>query len=466
MIKVMQYKKSNIIVIGGGPAGSTIATLLARKGLSVNLFEKEKFPRPHVGESLLPFCYPIFKELGVLEEMERRFIRKPGACFANQDGDNEMTYCFNKVLDQDMSLSFHVRRDEFDQLLLENSKKNGVNVYEEHRVTKINIDSPNCLVSIVNTEGQLEVHETDYVIDATGRDCFISKSQKTLEPLEDLNRVAVSAHWKCSEIPQKLRSGSVRITYLEGDNRKGWIWCIPIDSDRVSMGIVVDAEYYKFKVKQIKVDYKDWQKEYYFSELKSSASINGIMQGMNFAGPININGNYSYKTARKFGQKYALVGDASQFIDPIFASGVYIAMKSAKLLSDSIYDHVKNNNLTGVKNAYQVIEDGYEVVHELIKIYYDPASMNFASTDFSKVGPQNKFSDHNDSFALIHLLLAGDFFEKGSVYLPFLESLKDRKQLKKWQNLIDWEHHVSKNKHNDDSCGEAFEKIFQKLQLS
>jgi len=459
----MSKRKSDIIVIGGGPSGSTISTLLARKGLSVTLFEKEKFPRPHVGESLLPFCYPIFKELGVLEEMEKRFIRKPGACFANQDGENEMTYCFNKVLDKNMSLSFHVRRDEFDQLLLENSRKNGVNVHEENRVTKVNTDDKICKVSTVDKSGAKLDYEASFIIDATGRDCFISKSHKTLQPLEDLDRVAVSAHWTCAEIPAKLRSGSVRITYLEGDNRKGWIWCIPIDTDRVSMGVVVDAKYFKNKINKLKSESDNWQLSYYLNELKSSSSIGQIMDEMNFSGPININGNYSYRTSVKYGEKFALVGDASQFIDPIFASGVYIAMKSAKLLSDSIYHHVKNNDTTKIKEAYRTIEDGYKVVHELIKIYYDPASMNFATTDFSKVDQKSTFGAHNDSFALIHLLLAGDFFEKGSTYLPFLESLKDKKQLKKWQNLINWEEHVSKEKHNDDSCGEAFEKVFQMM---
>ena len=176
---------------------------------------------------------------------------------------------------------------------------------------------------------------------------------------------------------------------------------------------------------------------------------------------ININGNYSYKTSVKYGDAFALVGDASQFIDPIFASGVYIAMKSAKLLANSVYDFVMTGDNRSIESTYNIIEDGYKVVHELIKIYYDPSSVNFASTHFDKVQNGAKFSEHNDSFALIHLLLAGDFFEKGSTYLPFLESLKNKKQMEKWQNLINWEEHVSKEKHSDDSCGEAFEKIFQ-----
>ncbi|MBT8231410.1 MAG: FAD-dependent oxidoreductase [Saprospiraceae bacterium] len=456
---------SDIIVIGGGPAGSTVATKLVRQGFSVRLFEKEKFPRPHVGESLLPFCYPIFEDLGVLDILKKKFVRKPGACFVNQDGQDEMNYCFNKVIDEEMSLSFHVRRDEFDQILLDNSKANGVDVYEEHRVVKTKIDEGGCTVSVADKSGSQAIYNTKFIVDASGRDCLMAKANKTLEPIEDMDRVAVSVHWKCKEIPIALRSGSVRITYLDGDNRKGWIWCIPISPSRVSMGVVVDSQYYKSAIKDLRKQSSDWQKAYYLNELQSSLSISNIMAEMEIDGDLVVNGNYSYKSTQKYGDQFALVGDSAQFIDPIFASGVYIAMKSASLVADGIVEKINDNQSSKLEKAYEIINNGYAVVHNLIKLYYNPSILNFADSNLFGQNKGSQFSEHNHSFALIHLLLAGDFFEKGDVYLPFLESLKNESQLNRWKNLIGWDKHVSKDHHDDQDCGKTFEQIFNLANL-
>lgn len=452
---------TDVIVIGGGPAGSTIATQLVRQGFTVKLFEKEKFPRPHVGESLLPFCYDIFKELGVLEELEKRFVRKPGACFVNHDGKSEKNYCFNKVVDEQRSLSFHVRRDEFDQLLLNHSKANGTEVFEEHRVVQTSFTDDLCSVEVISNHSISSVHKTRFIVDATGRDCLLAKANQKLEPIEDMDRVAVSVHWKCNEIPIELRNGSVRITYLGGKNKKGWIWCIPIDTNRVSIGVVVDAKYYKSKIKQLRSSSDNWLEDYYLQELKTSASLNNIIEDMTIDDSINVNGNYSYKSTEKFGSRYALVGDAAQFIDPIFASGVYIAMKSASIVSDGIASFLNNGEQLKLQEAYKIIDDGYAVVHELIKLYYDPNSINFAEDNHELEKDGLSFSDHNHSFALIHLLLAGDFFEKGDVYLPFLDSLKKRKKLSKWKNLIGWNNHVTHKNKEEENCGNTYDQIFK-----
>src|SRR3954471_6044216 len=127
----------DFIVIGGGPAGSTIATQLSRKGYSVTVFEKEKFPREHVGESLLPFCYDMFEEMGILDDMKKSMVRKPGVLFVSADGKKKNTYCFNKVIHNESALSFHVLRAQFDDMLLQNSRKFGATVFEESKVVNV-----------------------------------------------------------------------------------------------------------------------------------------------------------------------------------------------------------------------------------------------------------------------------------------------------------------------------------------
>ena len=133
----------DVAIIGGGPAGATAATLLAREGHSVIVFEKEKFPRPHVGESLIPFCYPLFENLGIIEEMKSGFVRKPGVRFISKDDDSRTTYCFKNILPGPEQLSFHVLRSRFDELLLKNAEKNGAVIKQEHKVKSTDLSNSN-----------------------------------------------------------------------------------------------------------------------------------------------------------------------------------------------------------------------------------------------------------------------------------------------------------------------------------
>lgn len=191
----------DVLIIGGGPAGSTAATFLARAGYKVILFEKEKFPRPHVGESLVPFCHPLFEELGVLNEMCRRFVRKPGIRFVNADGTASNTWCFRTVIDGPSNLSFHVLRAPFDKILLDNSIKNGAEVREETKITNVKLETENELVEVqTNQNGDKKICRAKFLLDASGQNTFLSQRLRIKRPYEDLSRSAFLTHWSGGEI--------------------------------------------------------------------------------------------------------------------------------------------------------------------------------------------------------------------------------------------------------------------------
>src|SRR5438876_4078418 len=165
----------DVIFIGGGPAGSTAATLLARQNHRVLLLEREKFPREHVGESLLPFCYCLLEDLGVVDQIKKNFVRKPGVRFIVRDGKTSTTWCFDHVIKDETYLSFQVIRGDFDHILLKNAAKNGAEVREETSVIEADVTSVSDRVTVksLDLNGQKALHRARFLVDASGRDAFI-----------------------------------------------------------------------------------------------------------------------------------------------------------------------------------------------------------------------------------------------------------------------------------------------------
>ncbi len=442
-------RTTDVVVIGGGPAGSTAGALLAMQGLRVTVLERDRFPREHVGESLLPYCYPIFERLGVLGELEARFVRKPGVRFVDVDGSTHTTWCFGHVIKDPSYLSFHVLRGEFDEVLLHNAARHGAAVSEGTRVTSVDLEGAFPLVEVRATgpRGAERRYRTRFLIDASGRDTFLANRMKTKRAHPDLNRAALSTHWSGAKYTGGIEQGLLQIVYL-GGRKQGWIWAIPVGTDRVSVGVVLNHGYVRARKDALRAAGSgDWAMDLFRQELFSSPYIAEVLADARPIMPLMVNGDYSYAVTRKYGPNFAVVGDASAFIDPIFASGVFLSMNSSRLVAGAVGAKLGSNGGSdgAMAAAYASIDGAYALVDRAIRMFYNPVAINFA-----QVGSIARLihKRHENAMAIGHYLLAGDFFEQHERYDRFLTLLQDPEMHRLYRPYV-----IERAEYRTSSCG-------------
>ncbi|HJQ38634.1 MAG TPA: NAD(P)/FAD-dependent oxidoreductase [Thermoanaerobaculia bacterium] len=308
----------DVLVIGGGPAGTTAATLLVQRGLSVTLLERERFPRFQIGESLLPYNNDLFARLGVTDQLlQGDFFPRFGADFVTGDGSVSFRFRFDKRLRDPYRRSFQVRRSEFDHLLLKNAEQHGVDVRQETPVTSVDLSDPN--KAIVN--GELEAR---FVIDASGHGSIVGSRVGAKEDVKALKKIAFFAHYRNVPRDADKDAGNTVIVVL----RDAWFWLIPITADVMSVGLVVDREHFvscglepQALLEQTIAD-TPWVAE----RMKDAERVS----------PIRARKDFSFRMRNIAGPNYALIGDAAGFLDPIFSTGVFMAMKSADMAAGAI----------------------------------------------------------------------------------------------------------------------------------
>ncbi|MCA9689521.1 MAG: NAD(P)/FAD-dependent oxidoreductase [Nannocystaceae bacterium] len=450
----------DVIVIGGGPAGSTAAALLARAGRRVLLFEKEKFPREHVGESLLPFCYGLFEELGVIGEMRRRFVRKPGVRFVDRTGEASTTWCFNHVLKDESHLSFQVIRGEFDQLLLENARRLGADAREQVAVTAVDLgeggDGP-VAVTATDADGATTTHHARFVIDASGRDAFLGSKNGWRQPRAELDRTALWSHWGGVKLAGGLEEGLSLIIYM-GEEKKGWIWVFPLSQDRITAGVVMQNAYIRDARRALKeAGSTDWKHDLCLSELRMSNFVRELIEGKEMLMPVQVNGNYSYEIKRTHGDRYALIGDARGFIDPIFSSGVFLSMKTAKLVAEAVQRKLDDpaGGMESLDAAYKKVQGGYNFVHRMIQLFYSPHSLSWAHMG----ADGSAHRDHEQALAAGHYMLSGDFFENYEKYHRFFDLIADKSGFERYKRLV-----IDRDEFIKTTCNASFEEVFGALE--
>jgi flavin-dependent dehydrogenase len=306
----------DVLVVGGGPAGSTAAALLAGKGWRVVQLEKARHPRFHIGESLLPMNLPILEQLGVLEQVRAIGVHKPGAEFPI-DAERFNTFRFDRALSPRFGYAFQVKRETFDQLLFEHARATGVQAFEETTVERIEWDDQGQVEVLAKGPGGETRYRPRYLVDASGRDTLLGNRLKLKRRNPRHQSAAIFSHFTGVARRAGDDAGNITIQRFE----HGWMWLIPLQDDVMSVGAVCFPEYLKTR--------RGDSEAFLMRTLQSEPSVWARMQGAARVAPVHVTGNYSYTCRRMTGPGWVMVGDAYAFIDPVFSSGVYLGMNSA-----------------------------------------------------------------------------------------------------------------------------------------
>ncbi|MFN5755960.1 MAG: NAD(P)/FAD-dependent oxidoreductase [Planctomycetia bacterium] len=322
--------QSEVVVIGGGPAGATVATLVAQRGRRVTLFERERFPRFHVGESLIPETFWVLERLGMLDRMRgSRFVEKHSVQFVSEKGLlSEPFYCHDHK-PQESSRTWQVVRSEFDEMMLRNATEQGVDVHEGVRVLDVLFEGDRAKgVRVQDERGDVREVMADVVVDASGQGSMIMSRLGLRDWDPVLKKAAIWSYWKDAERGTGRDEGATIVLQL--DDKQGWFWYIPLHDGTVSVGVVAGYDYL-FKDRPTKDP-----EAIYFEEVARCPGLQPRIAHAEKTAPVRVATEYSYRSRQVAGDGWVLVGDAFGFLDPLYSSGILLALKSGELAADAI----------------------------------------------------------------------------------------------------------------------------------
>jgi flavin-dependent dehydrogenase len=412
IFRMIANRSYDCLVIGAGPGGSAAAALVAEQGHSTLLVERDKMPRFHVGESLMPEAYWIFERLGILHDMDRiGFTRKNGVQFVSSNDKESKPFIFAEHDDRPCNQSWHVQRSEFDQLLWDTAFNRGATCSDQTRVLDIDIrkKSPH-RVTLQTPDGKEHDVSAKVIIDASGQSAMLANRMETKEYYPDLRKAAI---WGYFEGAIRAGGGNPEVTcILHTENKDAWFWYIPLGDGTVSVGLVGDND---FLLKRGGSPQQTFE-----AEIKNCPGVQRRLIDANLTGKFYVAKEFSYKVSQQAGNGWVLVGDAGGFIDPIYSSGVFLALKSGVMAGEAVAEglHTGDTSEKQLGRWTREYEAGVKWIRKLVRVFY--------TKEFSFGAFMKEFPHHGQNLTN---LLIGRVFEgnPGKIFDdldPWLEKAK------------------------------------------
>jgi flavin-dependent dehydrogenase len=394
----------DVVIAGGGPGGAICAARLAQLGHKVVVFEKARFPRFHLGESLLPQSVPVFQEVGVLEKIESRFIVKRGAHFHDSLTGRTSRYAFEDAFDKRVGSAFQVPRDEFDQLLLEHAAECGAEVRHEWTVLRVLTEERGenghrrtfaCGFEVKAPDGHVETIPARFVVDATGRDALTAHASRTTQKVPRLDQTALYSHFRGAFRDEGDREGDIQIVVFD----PGWFWFIPFKDGRTSVGAVVKPEW----IRERKAEGQTKLEDLFWAAISESPVAVRFLAGAQQMWPVEAAANFSYRVRDLVGDGWLVVGDAGGFLDPLFSTGAHLAMFGGVRGATAIHAALEAGNVGRERFAEweALVRKGASLFLGAVQAFYEGKLQPYLFAD-----KPHPFMRH-----AITSMLSGDVFE-------------------------------------------------------
>ena len=367
------------IIVGGGPAGSSAATIVSQGGFDTLLLEREAMPRYHIGESLMPEAFWCFERLGVLDQMRNSdYVRKVSVQFVSSTGKESQPFFFKQHDPRECSSTWQVERAEFDHMLFKNAAANGASCVDQARVMDVLMDGDRAVgVTVQTSEGTSKEVRAKVVVDATGLQAVIANRMGLRRDEEDLKKIAIWSYFENAEREPGEHGGATIILHTE--KKDSWFWFIPLRNGITSVGVVGDRSYM--------LEDRGSPEQTFADELALCPAMQRRLALSTNIEKYRVAREFSYTTTQQSGDGWVLVGDAMGFIDPIYSSGVYFALQSGIMAADVVVTGLRNDDTSATQLASWVDEfkEGTQWIRKLVDVYYcNPFSMG----KFLKMYPQ------------------------------------------------------------------------------